>query len=389
MSIHLLNQIFEDKRERKITNKQVAEYLGISPGAVSQYFKGIYRIGLPHFMQLITLVYSDSPSKRQEKFYEFCKTTERPENLRLAMEYSHMIGETDFLEFLVKQEKNGNRPNNEWADVYEVMVSRSKGYFQGRRLLQATEKLTEKRNLKTKEMQILNSIIKMYAYFEEKEHSSMFKLTKELPLETDSIKNPYIKEAFTVRILEIYANGYLFQNDIQASRDISWELINNYNPNMFPMCVAAAYHVLAQSYMFESYAKVEQFLLEGISVLNELDTERIRIRKKELTKTLSFAKVYWKKVQSEEEIDNPSELAHFKARTGSLYESIQLLDNLKEQNGSLTPFQIYYKGLSLGDETILKDSVREFRRQGNKFYSQLPLLELERRGQDTEFMTSL
>lgn len=380
MGRDLIVEIKKRKISRRIKNSDIARGLGVSPGTITQYFneEQQIRIGFIHFVKLIEIVYDDSVEKRKKLLYEFCSTTKRPENLRLAMEYSHMIGETELLEMIINLDLNQKRPNDEWASVYSILLNRSLGKLRGTELLQASEELLNQRKLKTNEMRILIKVIKMYAYFEMNEHGSMFKLTQELSLEIDTIKNTYIQESYRVRMLEAYALGYLFGNDLESARETAREIINTEYVEQFGLYVANAFHVLAQSYLFESYKEVEKYIQNGLDVLQNISSTRVKMMKKQMNSTYVFSKVHWSESVDEETLENKGELLHLMAKKGKRKEADSILSSLEEENGKLSAFQIYYKGLLYNDDQLLRKSLELFKTQGNKFYSKLPLIQLKK-----------
>lgn len=386
MSNELMKQINLDKTNKRIKNSDVARELQVSPGAVTQFFREDeqIRIGLLHFTKLIEFIYENDVETKRERLFEFCRKTKRPENLRIAMEYAHMNGESLFLQYIVAQDLDGKRPNDEWASVYQLLLKRSMGELNGAALLRATEALMSQRKLKTNEMRILVNIIKMYAYFEMEEHGSMLKLTKELPVEINTIRNPYIKEAFRVRMLEAYAHGYLRDNDLENARNAALELTSDPNSTKFPMCASTGYHVLGQSYLFEDFEQVENNIKASMDVLSDLASPRVIARRSEIKKTYDFSKVHWSKDVDEKMLYDEGERLHFLVSKGKKEEAYQLINELELKNGKLSAFQVYYKGLIENDPSLLRRSLELFRKQGNKFYLRLPLTRLQELSKDRD-----
>lgn len=57
---------------------------------------------------------------------------------------------------------------------------------------------------------------------------------------------------------------------------------------------------------------------------------------------------------------------------GNNEKAIQMLERLKEENGELSAFQLYYLALAKNDKNLFAESLNKFEQLGNIFYSQLP-----------------
>ncbi|MFD6842164.1 hypothetical protein ACFWCE_19930, partial [Bacillus cereus] len=53
-------------------------------------------------------------------------------------------------------------------------------------------------------------------------------------------------------------------------------------------------------------------------------------------------------------------------------QALFLLDKLEKENNKLSPIQKYYKGLATGDQKFFEESIADFEKLGDFFYSQLP-----------------
>jgi hypothetical protein len=52
--------------------------------------------------------------------------------------------------------------------------------------------------------------------------------------------------------------------------------------------------------------------------------------------------------------------------------ALYLLEEIAKERGKLSPFQIYYKALALGDMQLMRFAEKEFLKNGDLFYAQLP-----------------
>lgn len=79
-TLPLLQEINVDKKKRKITNEQIADFLAVSNGFVSQVFSGTSRITFMDFVNMVRYIYQDEERERR-LIFEFCTGTTKPLNL--------------------------------------------------------------------------------------------------------------------------------------------------------------------------------------------------------------------------------------------------------------------------------------------------------------------
>ncbi|MGG3721859.1 hypothetical protein ABET08_17565, partial [Bacillus subtilis] len=72
----------------------------------------------------------------------------------------------------------------------------------------------------------------------------------------------------------------------------------------------------------------------------------------------------------------------------NIEEATEILDELssRDQDENELGFYYYYKGLISQDKTDYYKSIRYFKKSDDKYFIQLPLLQLERMGADLELL---
>lgn len=172
-TLPLLQEINVDKKKRKITNEQIADFLAVSNGFVSQVFSGTSRITFMDFVNMVRYIYQDEERERR-LIFEFCTGTTKPLNLCVAMEFASVEREYDLLNFLVQKGLNHrNAMVKECATFYDYVYKRSKGKLKGNKLW--AKIMEEKKKPSFIEMKSLHSLIIMYSFIDIREYNGLLK----------------------------------------------------------------------------------------------------------------------------------------------------------------------------------------------------------------------
>jgi len=367
----LLDMISKEKIKQKVTDVDIAKELNVTKGAVSQYFTGKARISFFSFLKLIQFVYKGDIEKQKQMLNSFCNLTDRPENLRLTMEYASSNCEYDLLGFLVKKEEDShNKTNEEWAHVYEVLYKRSKGVISNKEFRLVIMEMSQK--VKCLEMKILTKIAIMYMFYDLKEYSSLIKLTDDILEQINKIKNPYIKSSFRLRAIEmIVVSNFMNNNVIKAREYEKWIDNNNEISEHSPLISASIFHWLGQTYISENPYKAISYVEHGKDVLEESNGFNFKNRIHMFQDTIDFIKIF-----SEIEIDkikprSLSELAHLLCKQGNKNEALNILNKMKMDKGELSEYQIYYLYLCTGEKRLLEEAIKKLEDHGNLYYANL------------------
>ncbi|MBH0159093.1 hypothetical protein IHV10_22240 [Fictibacillus sp. 5RED26] len=379
----LMERIHEDQKKRGIVDLRIAELLNLTAGAVSQYYSGTSEIFYPNFVKLVDFIYSEKNEFeiRNKMLSSFCRLTKRKQNLRTALEYSDRQGNYDLLGELVENEKKSiNGANRETARVYDLIYNRETKQVKGKKLLDDLNQLLLKKNIKSLEMEILTKIINMYAIYDMQEYDGMFKVTDDLNKAVGDIKNDFIREAFQYRVDEIYAYSFLYSNKPQEAREVVQKMLKAEKKSWgATFCSQAAYYVIGQSYIFESADKSIKYLNAAISEINKYpfgSTHPFQEKKKNIQNTLDFVKIFWDRNLETLNPEHKAEQAFLYYKRGNVDEADKLIEEIKNKEGILTPFQLYLSACIKNDGDLMIESWRAYEKKGDKFYANLPMMKL-------------
>ncbi|MGG4306056.1 AimR family lysis-lysogeny pheromone receptor [Bacillus wiedmannii] len=377
-TLPLLQEINVDKKKKNITNEQLADFLDVSKGFISQIFSGKSRITFIDFIEMIRYIYQDEERERH-LIFEFCAATSKPLNLCVAMEFASVHREYDLLNFLVQKGlTHHNAMVKECATFYDYLYRRSKGKLTGNELWKAI--LKEKKKPSFAEVKTLHSLILMYSFVDMREYNSLLKISPEDHLDEEDekkqkrINNEYITEAYDLRIKELQIIAHLMNNNVPIMRKLASECITPDLINDFPTFTASIYHYLGQSFLHEDVNQSIIWVKKAINLLESHKTEKFERNIKEFKDTLDFIKI-------EAGMDlhtivprTMAEMAHLYIKLGRNEEAIKILNQrlAESKDEAAIPYMYYYLGLATQSKEYLEKSAVLFEQHGNKFYAELP-----------------
>ncbi|KAA0750159.1 hypothetical protein DN401_25785 [Bacillus sp. BF2-3] len=285
-------------------------------------------------------------------------------------------GELELLKRLVDQEMtSANKENREWASLYELIYKRYKGHIKGEKLLLELNKRKKYLKLKSKELEILSEEIEMLSAYDQGNFKLMVNKSDFLMEKLNDIKDPYLRESFFYKIKECAIHGHLTAYELEKLREICEEVIQSIPiNNRFPVVEATVYGVLGESFMLcdESFDKSLFYLKKALSILEKESSNQMEMRRTMIANTIEFLKIHHKVDLENIKPLHAAEQAYLEIQKGNNEHAIEILMKLKEENGELSAFQIYYLGLAKNDKELLLKSLDMFERLGNIFYAQLP-----------------
>ncbi|PEU05244.1 hypothetical protein CN527_02255 [Bacillus cereus] len=285
-------------------------------------------------------------------------------------------GELDLLNNLVIQEmQSDNKENREWAVMYDLICKRYMGISKGEQLLIELNQKKKCMKLKSVELEILSEVIEMLSAYDQGNFKLMVNKSNMLMDKLNDITDPYLRDSFYYKIKECAIHGYLTACELENLRDIGGDIIKDISISKnFPVVEATVYGVLGESYMFceNGYDKALFYLKKALNIFEKGSNKQMQMRRTMILNTIEFLKIHHKVDLENVHPLHPAEQAYLEIQKENNDLAIEILLKLKEQNGELTAFQIYYLGLAKNDRNLLLQSLDKFERLGNIFYAQLP-----------------
>lgn len=366
------------------TQKQYAQMAGVSEPTITRFMNQKAILG---FDSILSIVKHKFPDREKQLMTDYIRLQDN-QNARLALEYCMMNQMPEIADQLIDKLKNSEySANKEWARVYEIERMRIKKEISPHDLNAMAHKI----EAKSEEMKILAKLLDLYANYDLANYPYLQGLIIGLEQYIDDIKSGFMKRSFKLRLGQVLSYMSLYNNEVDNSRYYANMIIENTDN---PYFMATAYHILGNSYLYETFEESLFFLNKA---LNYYDLSNREQHKKVVIRNMNFVKCFWNKEvntcssehqnsneMKELEFHDICEIAFYEIRNENTHKAKEILATLDllEMADRKKGFYYYYMALASGDNIdLFYDSVRYFRKSGDKYYIKLPLKELKRLGE--------
>ncbi|WP_410988763.1 AimR family lysis-lysogeny pheromone receptor [Bacillus cereus] len=371
----LLKKMHEDLKSNGYTNRKLATLFNVSHTTVNSYFSQSTKFDFMHYVETLRLYEPDNINFRRESLLKAFGYMS-PNNERLGLEVLNMYGEFELQKILIAKIINNNdtnknaRLNKKIAEVYQLLSLRNEGFINKHEFFEAVDEFRKSKKISTNELKIISDFALIYSHLDFNNHKMVLKYTKQLMPYIEEIKKGTSKTSFTLRAKEMLATSSHHANDLEQARKYCFEIINE-PLNKYECMKALAYCILGETYILEDYSIAKHYFEQGILTLEKPSNRKCIVRKKAIENTLDFLKIYWRKDLKNINPTDKAEKSFLYAVTNREEEALFLLDELERENGMLSPIQKYYKGLATGDKKYFEESIADFEKLGDFFYSRL------------------
>ncbi|MGH1048427.1 AimR family lysis-lysogeny pheromone receptor [Bacillus mycoides] len=380
--MELLRKINDDLFALKITNNELASYLGIAKSTVSSILNGKTEMSFNYLIKIIMKIYKKPYVALKDDMISDYLMHAKPENRREALEYAAFRREFDSLKVITDIEKSSTTEiNQEFAKVYEIVFKHCKDVeeYSPEDFYDELEEC--KSDVSSWEMKVLIDILLCQTLYQTKEYKKLFKRISIAEKNVKEIKNKFIYNSFLVRIKEVLIVTCMMQNKVNQARSTCIELMNMCDANnSFFIQKANSYYNMGESYIFEDYSKAKMFLEKSLSVLNdemfagEKDIER---KKEKIKNTIIFLKIHhYRDIQDVYSGLDKDGHVYLELQKGNKEKAEMYLLEIEKENGSLNEFQTCYMGLARNDKSLIEKSYMMFLQKKSLFYANLPKLYL-------------
>ncbi|PEC71368.1 transcriptional regulator [Bacillus thuringiensis] len=378
----LLRKINDDLFALKITNNELASYLGIAKSTVSSILSRKTEISFNYLIKIIMKIYKKPYVTLRDDIISDYLMYAKPENRREALEYAAFRREFDSLKVLIDIEKSSNTEiNREFAKIYEIVYKHCKDVeeYSPEDFYDELEEC--KSHVLSWEMKVLIDILLCQTLYQTKEYKKLFKRISIAKKNVKEIKNKFIYNSFLVRIKEVLIVTYMMQNEVRKARLTCIELMDMCDGNSsFFMQKANSYYNMGESYIFEDYSKAKMFLEKSLSVLSDemfTGDKDIERKTRRIKSTIIFLKIHHyqdiKEVYSGLDKDGH---VYLELQKGNKEQAEMYLLEIEKENGALNEFQTCYMGLARNDKSLIEKSYMMFLQKKSLFYANLPKLYL-------------
>ncbi|RDW20565.1 hypothetical protein CWR45_04840 [Oceanobacillus chungangensis] len=307
----------------------------------------------------------DSSESITELTRRFCLQSSSQDIQKKGMEFLYIHGYFDDLKVLIKKNKESEHfSNNQWADIYQIMMDLKKN----REL--AFTILPRLNQLKTSDPELvcLIELAKASCYYYMNRVDKLGYILATYQQLFSAIDDRLLVSYFRTRIRQISIIYFLKRNEMITARKFGYQILNE----MLNPFIHADIHIkLGLSYTFESLEQGMYHLSEALRISKEYQFDKaVNLIEQ---RNIPFLLAHFNQVENISTQDK-SEQAHIEIAKGNNGKAIEILNELPLN----TPFQIYYLGKAKQDKQLLIKSYLYFiEKQGDHFFSKLPLYELK------------
>lgn len=360
----MMESIKEDARKRKITNKEIANFLGISSGQVTHYFNLTNKIPFSKFTDLCQLIYEDEKDI-EPHLIKYVEGISKKEYIREAAEWFSNNGKRELLEKVL--EVKGEDP---LLKIYSLLLLRNKREIKAQEFYIRLDELRDQ-SFDYPEWKALIRIATLYAFWDLKSFSMIPFLAEEALKQTEEITNHYLKNSYRIRVLEVKAIVEMKRNNLDDAEKLAVEVIQKEKEN--PLSANSMYSLLSEMYVFRDYEKSKEFINKALVQFSKLNLTRYSNRQGMLEATHDFINIYHDKTDFLY-LTDPSEKAHYLARkctADDKKKALEILNRIEKENYQLSSHQLYYKALCTGKKADMDKALNQFIINGDLFYSYL------------------
>ena len=358
-----MKRLDEDKKKKRISNKSIAFKTGMSEGTISNWFRK-FKIPFHKFVEVINIIYSEDKPTQKLLIEQFLENTDKIENIKEAVEWYLITFQTQKAEQLILK----HREDHSLFLVYELLVKRTNGLLDKEEFFKEVELLRDN-NSQQKDFLSLIKIANMLTEYDFRGFDKLQFLSKETLIFIEDLNNDFLKESYTLRIQEGTIISNLMKGNINVAKTVAMDIINNYKEEKYPLHLAKCNSLLSEMYLFNDYKSAINYNGQALRILKNSFGDN-KYNQSVYESTHDFIKIFHG-VYTNLFLTGKAEAAYYFAKTGDSEKALFLLDEIEKKKGTLSPFQLYYKGLALNSQVLLDQAKYEFIRNGNIHYIKL------------------
>lgn len=319
---------------------------------------------LDGFIEVVKIIFPDC---YPDLLSDFAKTL-NPNRItaRLLLEYTtvyHMYDlQNEVLELL---KKSTRKDVIEWVHVYEIdkfIFEKKIGYLEGINLLSS-------KKYSKPETKAYSKLAQIYAYYDIRHISMLAILINEIESDIADINNEFLKKSYMGRLIRAKVDVYFHNNKISELLETGLNI-----EEFLPPTKSATYLTIGNSFIFKSYNKAMHYYDEALKYA----TGKIE---NEILKSINFVSILWGKYETCVGTQTESNELFYYAKKNNiaakkLLEKMDISNYTDFQKG----FNYFYQGLIFKEDQYYYMSIEHFNKCGEKFYKQLPLIELKKTG---------
>jgi transcriptional regulator with XRE-family HTH domain len=321
------------------------------------------------------------PNLETEFMKEYCIGLNRPKNIRIAMEYCSTHKLLDVLKMLVDRGlTDRNIEVNEFARIYSYQYKFNKNEISSKELYEAVryEKVTYD------ETKVLTRLLEVYSLHQQQHYDFMLASVGKLEETIQNLEDEFFRKSFTCRLAQVLMITNLkVLNKPKTARKYA-KMIIECKGLVGKTYLATAFSIAGQSYIFENVEKYVKYVNKAKSIylsIGQKDVANI------VEYNLQFTKILWG-IDTKDDFFIDEELKAFSLiKKGEKEKGLAIINSLEKKDQKKFPLRCYIKGEATGNVNDYWESMKLFKKRGDKFLSNLPKIRLLALGEN-EFVVN-
>jgi hypothetical protein len=294
----------------------------------------------------------------------------------LLLEYATLYYMYDLVKVINEIMKSSDKKNIiDWAEVYEIhrkVQTREISRLEGIQELMTFNKSKV-------EIRVFAKIAMIYCYYDMRNISMINLAIDEIESEVNLIKNDFLRNSFIGRIFRIKVDINLHTDKIGTLVESLFQIENALDPTK-----TMVYLQIGNSYMTKSYEKAMYYFNKAL----EYKTTKSEF---EIKQSINFTSCLWDRLENFRSDGTSSNDLFYYIKSGNKSEAERLLKRIDfdKLNAHQKAFNCFYQGLLYNDKKLFYKSVELFNGVGEKFYRQLPIMELKKMDENDYILSAL
>lgn len=342
----------------------IPEWMNLSNTFSIHTYEEYHPIYVMQAMASLSLTNEKEAFKIVKSYY--CKCTTGVVQKLFVLEYLFRLGCMDWIKTLILEDSS-NPENNELRKVFSIYIAQAEAQIDNSELIDQAFNLSSS----CLEINIASIISHMYGISQLRLQEPLNKLIKAVEPMLLLCKEKDLLSIFKIQLGEMYLVSMLCSStNPENVRSACQQYFNNKDLlRQFPTLEISLSHIIAHSYMFDSFPIAKEWVMKGLALLKNVHMQRRTYLEASLNCSLDIFRSLWGR-----ELDirptSPSEKAYRYMVTGQTHLGSKLLETLQTEKGSLTLFEHFYLAIGKGPQE-LREAQHLFIHSRNYYYAKL------------------
>ncbi len=342
----------------------IPEWINLSDTFSYHTYEEYHPIYVLQAMASLSSTNKEEAFKIVKSYYHKC-TSEVVQRL-FILEYLYRLGCLDWIKTLISED-SFTPGSEELRKVFTIYIAQAEGQIDDSELIDQAFNLSSS----CLEINIATIISHMFGISQLRLQDPLNKLIRAVEPMLLLCKEIDLLTIFKIQLSEMYLVSMLCSSkNPENARAACQHFLNKKDLlKQFPTLEISLSHIIAHSYMFESFHIAKEWIMRGLALLKNVHTQRRPFLEASLNCSLDIFRSLWR-IELEIPPTSLSEKAYRYMVTGEKNLGTQLLESLHTEKGTLTLFEQFYLAIGKGHRE-LREAQHIFLHSRNYYYAKL------------------